>query len=52
MSILQGDVDDKDLESFLISLNKKGPTHQEVTGFVKAMRDHTSGYTAPKKQST
>ena len=23
MSILQGDVDDKDLESFLVSLNKK-----------------------------
>ena len=39
MSILQGDVDDTDLETFLVSLNKKGPTHQEVTGFVKAMRE-------------
>ena len=37
MSILQGDVDEKDLELFLLSLNQKGATHQEVTGFVKAM---------------
>ena len=39
MSILQGDVDEKDLELFLLSLNQKGATHQEVTGFVKAMRE-------------
>ena len=31
MSILQGDVDDTDLESFLVSLNKKVPTHQELS---------------------
>jgi len=38
-SILQGDVEDKDLELFLVALNQKGATHQEVTGFVKAMRE-------------
>ena len=36
--ILKGDVDDGDLESFLLSLNRKGATNQEIIGFVEAMR--------------
>ena len=36
--VLEGKISDEDLESFLLLLNSKGATDNEVAGFVKSMR--------------
>ncbi len=46
--IMQGNVNETDMESFLIQLSERGETVEEITGAAKIMRDMASTIEAPK----
>ena len=46
----RGKISDEDLESFLLLLNSKGATDNEVAGFVKSMRASCLRIHVPKAQ--